>query len=381
MSILSQRHLFPEAAVAGYLNGASRSPQLKSVAAAAHHALWWREENAGMPIPAFFSTVDAVKAAFAKLINCPEPGRVALIPAASYGVATVAKNLPLSAGQNIIVVQDQFPSNYYSWAEKCKAVGAELRIVLRPEAGAKGSWNEHVLDAIDVDTAAVAIAHLHWADGTRYDLEAIRRRTDEVDAWLIVDGTQSLGALPFGVQTIRPDALIAGGYKWLMGPYGCGYAYYGERMDNGSPLEENWINRAGSEDFRNLVNYREAYRPLAARYSVGEHSNFLIAPMQLAGLQQVNAWGPANVQAYTASLWASVADQLRELGMVIPADRAHHLVGLRLPAHLDAERLAQAVERRGLMVSYRGDSMRVSPNVYNTPAEMAELVGAFGEVV
>jgi len=53
----SQRHLFPEKAVAGYLNGASRAPQLKAVAAAAHHALWWREENAGMPIPAFFDTV------------------------------------------------------------------------------------------------------------------------------------------------------------------------------------------------------------------------------------------------------------------------------------------------------------------------------------
>ena len=81
-----------------------------------------------------------------------------------------------------------------------------------------------------------------------------------------------------------------------MGPYGCGYAYYGERMDNGTPLEENWINRAGSEDFRNLVNYQENYRPFANRYSVGEHSNFIMTPMQVAGLQQVNAWGQENIQ-------------------------------------------------------------------------------------
>jgi len=67
----NQRSLFPEKAVAGYLNGASRAPQLKSVAAAAKHALWWREENASMPIPAFFSTVKSVKQEFAKLINCP----------------------------------------------------------------------------------------------------------------------------------------------------------------------------------------------------------------------------------------------------------------------------------------------------------------------
>jgi len=372
----SQRNLFPEKAVAGYLNGASRSPQLKSVAAAARHALWWREEHAGMPIPAFFSTVRDVKAEFAKLINCPEPERVAMIPAASYGIATAAKNLPLARGQNIIVVQDQFPSNYYAWAERCKATGAELRVIMRPEAGAKGSWTDHVLEAVDAQTAAVAIAPVHWADGTPFDLRAIRERTTDVDAWLIVDGTQSLGALPFDVAEIRPDALIAGGYKWLMGPYGCGYAYYGERMDNGSPLEENWINRAGSEDFRNLVNYRDDYRPLAGRYSVGEHSNFLMGPMQLVALQQVNAWEPANVQRYTAGLWAGVEGMLAELGVHLPAERAHHLVGLRLPAHIDGDRLAKEIERRGLMLSFRGDAMRVSPNVYNTPEEMAELVGA-----
>jgi selenocysteine lyase/cysteine desulfurase len=372
----SQRHLFPEKAVAGYLNGASRAPQLKAVAAAAHHAIWWREENAGMPIPAFFDNVKEVRQNFARLINCPDYERVAMIPAASYGIATAAKNLPLGKEQNIIVVEDQFPSNYYSWAEKCKKVGAELRTVARPEPGSTGSWNDRVLAAIDANTAAVAIANVHWADGTLYDLVAIRKRTDDVGAWLIVDATQSVGAYPTDVQQIRPDVLTCGGYKWLMGPYGCGYAYYGERMDNGSPLEENWINRAGSEDFRNLVKYQDEYRPLAGRYAVGQHSNFLMAPMQLAALQQVNAWEPPNLQAYCAALWAGVQDDLKELGVSIPGQRAHHLVGLRLPAGIDNDRLATEFQGRGLMVSYRGDAVRVSPNVYNTEWEMRSLVEA-----
>lgn len=377
----SQRDLFPLKAVAGYLNGASRGPQLHSVAAAGHRALRWREENAGMPIPEFFGPVDAVKTAFAQLINCPEPDRIALIPAASYGIATAAKNLPLRAGQNIIVVEDQFPSNYYAWAEKCKAVGAELRVVARPKAGAAGTWSDHVLEAIDANTAAVAIAQLHWADGTLYDLKAIRQRTNEVDAWLIIDGTQSVGAYPFDVQEIQPDVLACGGYKWLMGPYGCGYAYYGPRMDHGSPLEENWINRAGSEDFRNLVKYTDAYRPLAGRYSVGEHSNFIMAPMQLAALNQVNAWGPANLQAYCAGLWETVETPLREMGVVFPVTRAHHLVGLRLPAGTDGGLLAAELDKRSLMVSYRGDAIRVSPSVYNTEEEMVQLMMAVARVL
>ena len=224
-----QRDLFPEKAVAGYLNGASRAPQLKAVAAAGRNAIWFREENATMPIPDFFGPVEQIKQEFAKLINCPEKDRIAMIPAASYGIATAAKNLPLRADQNIIVVEDQFPSNYYAWAKKCKATGAELRIVARPEAGTTGTWSDHVLEAIDANTAAVAIAQVHWADGTLFDLRAIRKRTDDVDAWLVIDGTQSVGAYPFDVQEIRPDVLSCGGYKWLMGPYGHGYAYFGER--------------------------------------------------------------------------------------------------------------------------------------------------------
>lgn len=372
----SQRDLFPSKAVVGYLNGASRAPQLKSVAAAARHAVWWREENPGMPIDDFFRDAKEIKQQFARLVHCSEPQRVALIPSASYGIATAAKNLPLGYGQKIIVVEDQFPSNYYAWEKLCSERGGQLEVVKTPGQHETDSWTDRVLAAIDTNTAAVAIAQVHWADGTLFNLEAIRTRADEVNAWLIVDATQSIGAYPFNVEKIRPDALIAAGYKWLMGPYGCGYAYFGERMDEGSPIEENWINRTGSSNFRNLSRYTDAYRPYANRYSVGEHSNFIMSPMQLAALQQVNAWGADGIQEYCSGLWDFALPTLRELGITVADERAHHLVGLRLPAHLDLERAALEIKNRGLHVSFRGDNLRVSPNVYNTPDDMANLNGA-----
>ena len=335
-----QRHLFSLHDDDAYLNGASRSPQLRAGAEAARQALRWREENSSMPIEAFFEPVQQLKASFAQLIHAAEPDRVALIPAASYGIATVAKNLPLSRGQELIVVQDQFPSNYYAWHRLCAAAGARLVTVARPSDRSE-SWTERVLGAVTTETAAVAIAHVHWADGTPFDLLALRRRTDEVGAWLVIDGTQSIGALPFDVEQIRPDALVAGGYKWLLGPYGTGYAWYGPRMDEGIPLEENWINRADSQEFHRLADYRHDYRPLAARYSVGEHSNFIGIPMQQAALDQLNEWTPEGVQAYTAALWEPVVDNLRALGIELKENRAHHLVGLRLPDHLPLERVKQ----------------------------------------
>ncbi len=225
----------------------------------------------------------------------------------------------------------------------------------------------------------MAVANVHWADGSLFDLKALRTRTNDVDAWLVLDATQSIGAMPFDVEDVQPDALIAGGYKWLMGPYGCGYAWYGPRMDNGKPIEENWINRAGSEDFRNLVHYQSEYRPLASRYCVGQQSNFLMLPMQIAGLAQVNAWGGDRIQAYCANLWSVITDQLQELGVGIPADRAHHLVGLSLPAGMNRDRLVAEFNRRRLHVSYRGDAVRVSPNVYNTEEEMMHLLMAIAK--
>ncbi|MBB4077403.1 selenocysteine lyase/cysteine desulfurase [Lewinella aquimaris] len=369
-----QRHLFPLADYDAYLNGASRSPQLNAGAEAARQALQWREENSGMPIDAFFSPVERLRESFAGLIGAQEPERIALIPAASYGIATVARNLPLRAGQNIIVAQDQFPSNYYAWHRLCQEAGAHLITVARPTGDQ--DWSEAIIDAINADTAAVAMAQVHWSDGTLFDLASIRRRTDAFGSWLIVDGTQSIGAYPFDVECIRPDALIAAGYKWLLGPYGCGYAWYGPRMDGGVPLEENWINRAGSQHFSQLANYQNDYRPLAGRYSVGEHSNFLSIPMQQAAIDQLRAWQPEGVQAYTAALWAEITDDLANLKITLPRKRANHLVGLRLPRNIAVERVEEEFRARHISVSYRGDAIRVSPSVYNRPEEMDRMVDA-----
>ena len=367
-------HQFYLQADEAYLNGASRSPQLKAGADAARRALLWRERNSGMPIEEFFTPVSRLKESFAKLIQADEPDRVALVPAASYGIATVARNLPLSQGQHILVVEDQFPSNYYAWHRLCADAGAGLITVPRPSGSE--TWSQRVLEAITRDTAAVAIAQVHWSDGTLFDLEALRQRTDEVGAWLVIDGTQSVGAYPLDVTKVRPDALIAGGYKWLLGPYGCGYAYFGPRMDDGVPLEENWINRSGSEDFSKLAVYNHEYRPLAARYSVGEHSNFIGIPMQQAGLDLINTYGPESLQNYTADLWASVREDLENCGVRLPKDRPNHLVGLRPPAGATMDRLRQELEKRAVQVSYRGDLLRVSPSWYNRVEDMHRLVEA-----
>lgn len=329
-------------------------------------------------VPAdFFAEVDQARQLFAKLVNAPDPSRVALIPSVSYGVATVARNLGLRPAQKVVVAHAQFPSNVYGWRRLCADSGAELCAVAPPERSAhRGEeWNARLLEAIDTHTALVALGNVHWADGTRFDLERIGARAREVGAALVIDGTQSVGALPLDVQRVQPDALICGSYKFMMGPYSLGLAYYGPRFDGGVPLEETWLGRRGSEDFTALVDYVDAYQPGAARYDVGERSNFVLMPMLVAALEQLLEWRPENVQSYCRELTRGLRDSAQSLGYRLEAEAwcGAHLFGIRLPETVHLPRLQQFLRERRVFVSVRGDAIRVAPNVYNTPEDVQAL--------
>lgn len=362
-----------------YLNCAYMSPLSKTVEEAGIRGIQRKRVPAHIGPEDFFAESDEARRLFARLIH-GDARRVALIPAASYGLATVARNTPVGKGQNLVILHEQFPSNVYSWRRLADETGATVRTVPPPgspeDRGRR--WNTRVLEAIDRDTAVVALPHVHWADGTRFDLAAIGARAREVGAAFIVDGTQSVGALPFDVREIRPDALVCAGYKWLMGPYGLGLAYYGPRYDDGVPLEENWIGRKGSRNFSGLVAYEEAYEPGAVRYDVGERSNFTLVPMLVAGLRQVLDWDPGAIQAYCAALTAPALDEARRLGFRVEdaAWRGAHLFGLRAPADLRIDTLRETLEAHRVSVSVRGTAVRISPHVYNDEDDVAALGAA-----
>ena len=130
----------------------------------------------------------------------------------------------------------QFPGNVHTWRRLARERGAELRVTdARPGPGCGERWSARILEAIDADTAVVTMGAVHWTDGTVFDIDAIAARTREVGAYLVIDGTQSVGAMDFDVARIRPDALICSGYKWLMGPYSIGLAYFGPRLPGRRP--------------------------------------------------------------------------------------------------------------------------------------------------
>ncbi len=373
---------------AHYLNCAYMSPVSKAVEAAGLQGIQAKRVPASIKPDDFFQTVAEIKTSFGHLVNAPASS-ISIIPAASYGIATAAQNVPLERGQNIVIVGEQFPSNVYSWMRKADACGASLRIVSAPELSSSDTstsrgkvWNSRILESIDSRTAIVAMANVHWADGTLFDVNAVAQRARDVGAVFIIDGTQSVGALPFDVAAIQPDALICAGYKWLLGPYSIGAAYYGPRFSKGIPLEENWITRKGSENFGGLVQYEKDYQPGAERFDVGEKSNFILAPMLLRALEHLKEWKIPEIQSYCRRLIAPFCQEIEHLGFSIENSdwRADHLFGVRVRKDIPMERLMNAITEAKISVSIRGTAVRISPNVYNTEEDMAAISEVFSSV-
>ena len=368
-----QRDLFEIPAEIAYFDCAKMSPLLRAARAAGERGLHRKSRPWEIRASDFFDEAERVRALAARLIGSA-PDDIAIVPAASYGLATAAANVRVAAGQRIVLPADDFPSSFHTLRALAEESGAELVSVAGPDGG---DWTAAMLDAIDERTALVCVPHVHWMCGSLFDLVAIGRRCRSVGAALVLDLTQSLGALPFDLAAVDPDYLVAASYKWLLGPYSLGFLYVAPRRQDGRPLEQNWIARAGAEDFRRLTAYEPRYAVGARRFDMGERSNFALLPVAGAAIEQLLAWGVANIAETLRDRTADVAARLAPAGIAAmpPEKRAPHFLSVRLPGGIDdalAERLAAA----HVHVSLRGEGMRITPHLYNNDDDVDRLVAA-----
>lgn len=371
-----QKSLFSLDPKVTYLNNAYMSPLLKNAEEAGIQGLIKKRNPFHYTRNEFFDDVSILKKSFASLIHA-DAKQIAIIPSVSYAMSNLAKNLKAKKEGRIIVAEDQFPSHFYTWSNYAKAHEQKIQIIKsdpNQEHWIK-SWNDQILAAIDENVTAVCIGHVHWADGSLFDLKAIREKTLQHNAKLIIDGTQSVGALPLFVDEVPFDALVVGGYKWLMGHYGLGCAYFSEAFNDGTPIEDNWINKKESHNFERLVDYTDEYEPGAARYSVGEQSNFCLVPMLTSGIKQILEWGVKNVYAYDSSLQNRLYDNLYGSRYKIPplGESSGHLTGIRISEDMTMDLIKEKLLEKNIYVSYRADAMRVSMHVYNDIQEIDKL--------
>ena len=367
-----QRDAFDLPDGVAYLNCAFMAPQLRRVSEVGIAAVQRKQRPWRIGPADFFDHLERLRGLFAQLIQGDAEG-VAVVPAASYAVSTAAANVSASGESRIVVLADQYPSNVYPWHDLARRSGASVVAVERPD---DGDWTRAVVESIDERTVAVAVPNCHFMTGALIDVATIGEAARTVGATFVIDATQSLGVLPLDVNEVGADMVVAAGYKWLLGPYSVGYAWTAPHCRDWRPLEHHWAGREGSEDFAHLTSYTDTFRPGARRFDGGEASNFVLAPMALAALETVAEWSVERVAATVEPLTAAVVNGAAAIGLPVHAEpHARHIVGLRLPVGSPAA-VVQGLAEAQVHVSLRGESLRISPYVFNTADDVERLLAA-----
>ncbi len=128
-----------------------------------------------------------------------------------------------------------------------------------------------------------------------------------------------------------------------------------------------------------MVNYNYNYQPKAGRFNVGEPSNFILAPMLSESIDQLIKWTRKNIQDYCKSITEEVIAELRDLDCFIENElfKGNHLFGIYLLKKKNIDHIKERLMNQKIVVSYRGNAIRVFPNVHNTKEELNKLVACF----
>lgn len=372
-----QRHLFDVPEEIAYFNCAYNSPQLNESRARLRSGVDSKSCPWERTPASFFEDADRVRRLSAGIFGGGADG-YAIIPAASYGISAAARAIEpqLRPGDRILLMAEEFPSNVLPWQRTARETGATVVAVPTPDGG---GWTRAILSRIDRSVKVVAVSTCHWTNGARVDLSPIAQASREVGGVLVVDATQSLGAMPLLVDEVQPDFLVAAGYKWLLCPYGFGLLYVSERWRDARPLEESWLAREGAGNFAALANYSAVYQPGARRFDVGETCAPTLLPGAIAALEQIAAWGVDRIAESLAVVNERIAAHLERLGFRLPggADRCPHLLGAQLPADHTGNLVAE-LKARGIFISQRGDGVRFAPHLHVTPKDVDRLIQALG---
>jgi selenocysteine lyase/cysteine desulfurase len=376
----SQRHLFDIPDDIAYFNCASISPLLNESQRRLLEGVRSKSHPWERTPQSFFDDAETIRQLSAEIFGGDADG-YAVIPAASYGMSTAARAVEphLNSGERIVVIADEFPSVVLPWRRTAQETGAVMVTVPAP---ADGDWTRAILNLIDASVKVIAISSCNWMNGAYIDLHKIGSACRSAGSILAVDATQTLGAMPLPLADIRPDFLVAAGYKWLLCPYGFGLLYVAERWRDARPLEESWLARDNAEDITALTRYSDRYMPGVRRFDVGEKCTPTILPGAIAALEQIRMWGVENIAASLAAINAKISGHLQQLGCKLPGEnqRCPHLFGAQLPETFNGNLVAE-LKARNIYISQRGNSLRVAPHLHVSELDVERLIEGLEELI
>jgi selenocysteine lyase/cysteine desulfurase len=363
---------------ATYLDLAGESPMPKVSIRAVQAALEAKKYPHHKPESTFFEVPNRIRASIAKLIG-GKPEEIALTSGASAGVAAVAYALTWKPGDEVITAKGEFPLQYTAWKPMEEREGLKLKIVSPRE---RFITADDLIAAITPRTRMVSVSLVRYDDGSLLDGARVADACHKQGALLLLDASQSCGALPMDVNQLGADFMVCAGYKWLLGPFGTGFFWAkSEHLGIVRPGPFNWMAVEGSDNFAAL-NFEDP-KPAASakRWDAPEwasYFNFNLAAMDVS-VDFVVRMGPQLVTAHNRKLIELLFERLPKDRYVLasPTDAAR-----RGPYGCFAARsrektmeVYQRLRKENVVVSLREGNIRVSPHLYNTERDIDRLIG------
>ncbi|MGH7664074.1 MAG: aminotransferase class V-fold PLP-dependent enzyme [Gemmatimonadaceae bacterium] len=358
-----------------YLNSAATGPMPGRSIAATDDFTALRAEPQRVSEDLQFGTLTRSRELCARLIGA-DPAEIALMTNTSYGINLAARALYLAAGDIVLTHDREFPANVYPWMALERSRGVRLERI--PCTGDLPD-EEALLRALDRPRVrAVTLSWVSFATGYRADLVRVGAACRERGILFVVDAIQGLGAEAIDVRACGIDILACGGQKWLLSPWGTGFAYIRDDLVRAlEPQAVGWMAVRGSDDFSRLTDYDLAYRPDARRFEVGT-----LPFQEFAGLNAsiglLFELGPDSVTAHISSLverlvqWALSRSDVR---LVTPADSSRRC-GIVSMAPADAAAASARLTKAGVIHALREGAIRLSPHCFNTMADVETAIAA-----
>jgi selenocysteine lyase/cysteine desulfurase len=365
---------------AAYLNLAGQSPIPRVSARALDRARDWKKLPHTVPEDAYFGLPNQVRVLIAQLIG-GQPEEIAVTSGASVGLQAVARGLEWKPTDEVLMVRGEFPAHPATWVPLADARRLRVRWLAPRE---RFITTEEIVAAVGAQTKLVSISHVRFDDGVRIDPRPIADALHKVGGYLLLDVSQSCGAVPFNVVESGTDFLVCAGYKWLLSPFGTGFFWVRrELIDRMQPGPFYWMAIEGADRFHSLTGEGVKHTPVAAqarRWDVPETSSFFNLAAMEASLEFVVRTGPQAVWQHNLALLEHMIARLPVDRMVLAspreADRRGPYACLRARQPDRTKELYERLRAAKIFVSLREGSLRVSPYLYNTEADMDRLITA-----
>lgn len=367
------RSLFAATKHSTYLNSAAVSPLPSTAIEAINVQLNDVAEYGSAHYPDWIATKTRARELLASMVGAG-PEQIAFTRNTSDGFATIANGLSWRAGDNIVSYAREFPANYYPWRRVRDDLGVEMRLC--PERDGRVDLDEFV-SLIDGNTRIVAISTVQYESGFRADLERLGRAARAVDALFCVDAIQGLGAHGYDFPAQYVDAASGAGHKWLCGPEGCGWMYLSDRArDRVNPTLVGWISVETPWNFDDL---EQPFKPNALAWESGTGTSSLFYGLEQS-LKVLDDVGVSNIEKYLNDLTDSLCDSLAGKDYDIVSSRApgekSAIVCIRHRNGMTSNEIAELLAAQKVIVSPRGDRVRIAPHLYNNSEDIEKLLSA-----